>query len=379
MKRLGTEPNTRLMEICSILNIARVLDRTWAPDSLREMATIRERYEQREFCRACIAAGIVTPYPILWRAQTLREIVRNPFFAGRMSRRKKTPGGRKHTKLNWTEYDISERDGGWPTVISYEGWVELQGRIGETKRQGRAVRSGLLTRILHCSQGQPMCLDGASGYSCPCQYTLETHAGMEASRPKWEDWTRQIVVGALEALPLDALHWSPEVTRGDIALTELKAQHARAVQAQNEAQTQASNLMLERSNHIELFGQDAYQVAAARVRAQVEAAGRDVERLGRMLRQPDIGKLTPLLQAVREMGAAALWEEADFTVRRAAVEGIIARIDIVALLPGKRYFTGAKVTFQDWVLECLPAHQPPPIVGKRGNGKMGKNEYGESQ
>ena len=385
LRRLSREADARLSEVCGALNSAVVHSEAlpkalWTPERLRALVQAgadgdeNHQVAQRQFCRACIAAGLLTPYPMVWKPQTIREMLRNPFFAGRVSRRKKVPGGkRRATRLNWDEYTIAPTDGDWPRVLSFEDWRKLMHQLGDIKHTGRAPRSGLVTGILHCPQGQPMCLDGAPAYACPCQYTREPHNGMETRRFRWENYARDVVLDVLESLPQDALAWASEPQADNTDQAEIRRQYAQACDASLQARGRMEGLMIHRAENVANFGQVMYDQVAARVKAEVEAALREEKRLGALLSRPNLRAVKPLLAAVREAGAAALWEAAEFDLRRAAVEGVIARLDLVPLKGGQRCYSGVRVVYQDWVTEWLPNHQPPP----RARQKMGRALEGQ--
>ena len=377
LRRLCRESDARLAEVCAELNAAVVHSEAvphtgWTPERLRALVQAgtegdeNHQVAQRHFCRACIAAGLLTPYPMVWKAQTIREMLRNPFFAGRVSRRKKVPGGRrKAVRLNWDAYTIAPTDGDWPRVLSFEDRRKLMHQMGDIKPTGRAPRSGLVTGILHCPNGQPMCLDGAPAYACPCQYTREPHDGMETRRFRWENYARDVVLDVLESLPQDALTWASEPQADKTDQAETRRQYAQACDLSVQARGRMESLMIHRAENVANFGQEMYDQVAARVRAEVEAALREEKRLGALLSRPNLRAVRPLLAAVREAGAAALWESAEFDLRRAAVEGVIARLELVPLRGGQRCYSNVRVVYQDWVTEWLPNHQPPPVRGKK--------------
>ena len=123
--------------------------------------------------------------------------------------------------------------------------------------------------------------------------------------------------------------------------------------------------MLNREEHIDLYGEEQYKAAAREQRVKVEDGRREVDRLARLMKQPDLSKMKPLLEAVREVGVETLWEIDDFELRRSAIEGIIERIDLEPRAAGEKFFTRVRVTYQGWVRELLPDLQPPPLLKRR--------------
>ena len=376
LKALHQDKDVALQEVATQLNAADIMGGQWTVETLRRFSEIdgltggprdsdvRLNPDQIDFCRACIAADLLTPYPMAWKPQTIREILRNPFFAGRISKRKKAPGGRKVQKLKVSEYETAEQDGGWKTVLSYGKWLTLQDQIGEIGQMAAPARSGLVTGILHCPSGFPMCLDGANTYACPCKYDYKAALCAKAGRSKFHGYAGDVVLGVLRALPLDALFWFEETpVAADIG--QLQRQHADACRQLAEAERKSQGLMLNREEHIDLYGEEQYKAAAREQRVKVEDGRREVDRLARLMKQPDLSKVKPLLEAVREIGVETLWGIEDFDLRRSAIEGIIERIDLEPRAEGERFFTRARVTYQGWVRELLPDLQPPPLLKRR--------------
>ncbi len=376
LKALHQDKDEMLQKVAAFLNEAGIMGGHWTSNTLHRFSEIdgltggpqdsdvRLNPDQIDFCRACIEAGLLTPYPMAWKTQTIREILRNPFFAGRMSKRKKVPGGRKVQKLKWTEYEIADQDGRWKTVLSFEKWCTLQAHIGPIQRTGPQVRAGLVTGILHCPNGFPMCLDGSYAYTCPCQYHFKAAPCTEAGREKFHGYARDVVLHVLGALPLDALMWFEE-TPANADLGQLKRDYADACRQIADAEKKSHSLMLNREEHIEMYGEELYKTAAKDQRVKVEDGLREVDRLARLMKQPDLSRVKPLLEAVREIGVETLWEVDDFGFWRAAIEGIIERIDLEPRGAGEKFFTRARVTYQCWVRDLLPDLQPPPLPKRR--------------
>jgi len=369
MLKLASATKDKLHSVVEQLNSANILSGNWSAERLLTIVNADDPFDQLEFNRACNAAGIITPYPMKWKAQTLREILRNPFFAGRISRRKKWRKGREKVKLNWSDYEIAPKDGQWRKCISYDRWCELMVKMGDVHRTGVRARTGLLTGICFCWRGRAMCLDGAPTYTCPCQYEYDGSPCGEAGRDKFDNFAKTVVFDVLSKLPDSALHWCDAASDRILDRGAVQKDLARESAHLAELKDNAAKLQLRRDENILLFGEEQYFDAAKRVKKDIEHSKSEVERLQRQLAQPNWDKSGPLLQAVRSVGTDALWESADFEMRRALVETVILRIDVPKRPEGQKRFKEVHVTFQEWVTEIIPNHMAPPIQNRRGTPK----------
>ena len=138
-----------------------------------------------------------------WYASTIYGIMRNPFYIGHLSQRKRVEDGDagKHTvRLKVEEYVLSDVKGEWEQAMDEDTFHQFAAGI-RTIPQRAAPRSGLLTGLLFCPQGTPMRVINQGAYGCDCKEKGQPHRGCSIGLPRVHQWLQGIIGLLVNALP----------------------------------------------------------------------------------------------------------------------------------------------------------------------------------
>lgn len=296
-----------------------------------------------------------------WYASTIYGIMRNPFYIGHLSQRKRVEDGDagKHTvRLKVEEYVLSDVKGEWEQAMDEDTFHQFAASI-RTIPQRAAPRTGLLTGLLFCPQGTPMRVINQGAYGCDCKERGQPHRGCSIGLPRVHQWLQGIVGLLVNALPPEYQHSAakPKSDRTRV-LTEL----AGARRDLAEKQQQAQDLLLREVYFVGLMGRDTYEDTARHTANALAGLKARVEELQQLAALPDIAEIVSLAAQLQRFGLDAFWQAAPPNAQRAVVEGFVQRVDVV--LPESRFVKEARVTLHDWAQTFVP--KLPPLPGHPG-------------
>lgn len=280
----------------------------------------------------------------VWHVQTIRKMVLNSFYAGRVARRSTTTGAgstKRIVQRRPDEYEIAPEPGEWPAVVDYADWLRICAQFASRRREPQPA--GMLTRILHCPDGGSMVRDGHLRYACRC----DLHGGKSVSvaRTRAEDLALRILRAVFDLLPTDALnspdHRPPEA--------ELLRAYGAAQKALREAREAADELMRRAAFFASLMGEQAYQESVRRAGVTLRSAEEEANRLQRMIEEPRREDLRPMVERIRTAGFMALWDELSTESRREIIELVMERIDLAPKRSAFSYQRVGSIVLRNWL------------------------------
>ena len=302
-----------------------------------------------------------------WFANSMYNIIRNPFYIGLLSQKSRIERGHGKVRLKTEEYVLSEVKGNWPCPITEEQHYAFQSKI-EGHKDRRASRTGLLTGIVHCSNGRSMRIVAKNMYGCDCKERGEQHPGVLVGGDRLTLWVQTAINELVEALPDDTLT-TPKRAAQDRG--QAQAALYRAKQELTEKEQQTQDMILRETYFVSLMGRQIYEETAKKTRSILETLRERVQVLELAAATPDTAEVLTLLQRIRRLGGMArFWESATHEEQRGIIERIVRRIDVIP--PQKRFITDATLELWEWAQEYAPPPPPfPKIPGGPNNLKRG--------
>jgi hypothetical protein len=344
-------------------------------DRVREAWQRVQREPLRAICADFNARGIPPPgsgrranAAALWRPESLRAILLNPFYAGFLNQRVRQVRGRR-VELDPDDYVLAKQPGDWETVGDLAEWRRIVETLRRRHRAGPA-RRGVLTGILYAACGSKMVVTTAHFYGCLCGDKIRApgrprHPGHTLALRRVEAFAAGIVAEVLARLDASALGAWKQETR---PRSETAGERRAAVQQLASKKRTAQDMMTRRDEFIETFGEENYREAAAKVRADLEELKARLLELEKEAASPDLSESLPLLLKVRALGVARLWAAGSREDVAAVAASIIRRIDLLPVeqQPTRAYTARVSVTLWDWVRAT--GYEPPGTLpdGRHG-------------
>ncbi len=286
-----------------------------------------------------------------WRQTTIRNIVLNPFYAGRHGQRNKIVkvGGRKILKaLAIDEFVIAPGDGDWEYPISFEEYSQL--RTWHIGRYRPVPRVGLITGLLFCPDGGPMARQGVKKYGCTCAVERPELCRFTISRKHIEGWAVEALGRALCALPSKALG----VLQNREKRSDLYVLHARAQRATRDAFSALEQLASNREVISQYSDQGLYDEMLKRAAFAHKSAKMEEARLSSLLAQPEMDVVKPVVEAVRRMGFEFFWSSITEDEQRSLLRDFIERIEMQSKERRKwSHHPPPRIVLREWVRKAL--------------------------
>lgn len=333
-KEKGHEPSAEYPILCEML-------RRIVTESLNEIA------------RDLNARGIPTPAAAKgqvnagsdWLPSTVRDIVKNPFYAGYVVHRVSHYGKRVVTL---PEPLLSEVEGSWQKPITLAQHQRIVAKIASYGSPGQS-RKSLLGGLVACHLGRPMSY-GGGGYHCKCLiYDGHQHAGYWISGNRLEPFIRQQISVVVDSLPTNLI----DVVRsnGGDDLNEL---YKAAQQRVRQKERAAAAMMESEQEQIAAYGKDLYFQAAANVRKEYEAAREEVTRIEQLIFEPNLDTIMQLVEFLREFDPGT-WGSDEFPFpipeQSQLIRGFVQSIQTSKFGEGQIFHKEINIKWHDW---CLP-------------------------
>jgi DNA invertase Pin-like site-specific DNA recombinase len=320
--------------------------------------------------RRCIPPPGVTrgfPESKEWSRSTLKGIVTRPFYAGRLAQTRRVEGADdpdaedyRVVKLDRDEWLIAEQEGDWIHPITLADHEEICSLL-----DARSVicvdrpqpRSALLTGILFCPNGHPMRRSaggrkslktakrgGGAMYGCDCKAIGQAHAGGHTSQGRLEEWVCDNVRAFLARK--DVMDCLVELDRGNKPETAQRTRTRlnRAISDRAKAREQLSWMRDNGARHEAMFGAEAYEVAVEKATSELAAAEATLEQIQREASSPEKRDLS-VLQRLSRIPIDEWWPLLEQKELEGIVLVLVARVDLLPIPPGRRYYTDAKITW----------------------------------
>lgn len=320
----------------------------------------------------------------VWRPETMRAMLANPFYAGYIAQRYRNARGTQIV-LPVSEFILADNPGEWPPILPLPEWYELQSIIGD-RASGAPPSSGLLTGILFNWCGGAMSRKSRHLYICRCSHRFKGqkneskhHAGENFASAKIEDWARRLVSVVIEAMPGDLFGEAAMMSRrrGNSGGTTARTSLILTQREIAEKRRQAEEMMLRRGFFVQQFGEEMYESAVVKLGKELTALQEAAQRLEAESRQPDLSEALPIIGRVREIGVDIFWEAAPLPARIALTHAIIQRLDVSPKLTGKGWHQHPPaVTLWPWAAPYAP-ETPPPMPLYYRSGTMSKEQVKE--
>ena len=365
-----------------------------APDEA-EFAIVSEAWQRiraeslQRICADFNARGVRPPgegkrvdAAIMWTPITLRNMLRNPFYAGYLSQRVRKNRGMTQ-RFDVDDFILSDEAGDWPAVVSLAEWRDVQDVLRGRYRSPGGASAGSLTGLLrHGTCGNPMFKAASDLYRCGCGQQFHgagkerlKHLAPNLSAAKIEGWARNLVAEFIKSLPDDAaLQARSNRSKSQISAAEARGQLLAVNREMAEARRTVEDMMLRRSHYEAQFGKDVYQGAADRAAAAFRNLQAQSQKLAADVDQPDIESRIPLIMvlhtAIAEQGAASAWghwsDEEQSAIIRFVIRSITVTPDIESRSApgGPGYAWRAAVEYWPWI-EALCTPPALPMIAKR--------------
>jgi DNA invertase Pin-like site-specific DNA recombinase len=333
------------------------------PDTYQVAAEVLRRVLRADSLRGIAAdlnaRGIKAPAGVEWRPSGIRAVASNPVYCGYHARAYTTAGGAHSRHMEPEDYILADQPGPWLTPLRADDWPRMVHALGKSRDRTRSARTGLVSGILHCSEGHPMVLSSGADYTCQTGQTGVCHPGCSIAARRANAWARATVEAVLRALPADALTSPAE---DDARLLQLRREHPHLRRQVTALQEEVDNIVRQTaalSRRIDPADLDrAYQA----VRAELDAARQRLREADAEVARPHVSEVAPLLVEVLDLGVEAFWSDAPIAHQRRLVRAVIARLDLLPSQPRAKRRAGT-ATLHDW---CAGVRfDPPPIPPPR--------------
>ncbi len=262
-----------------------------------------------------------------WHPSAVCRLLANPLYAGYPAHRQLCAKGRRRP-LEEADWILPEEEQPYPHPLTLADWHALRAHLSARRLMG-APRTGSthpLTGIMLCPRGGTMGAGGSGSYSCRCHRAAVDHPGSFFSARQAEAIALHVLRDALPRL----LERVPDAGMDASDRPALAREYAAARRELSERQRSADSLRQNVDVLLRAWGEKAYIAAAQQARTDLEASERRVADLAARLEELSALADLSLLEAVRQAGVDAFWEEASNTERRALCVYCIQEMRLVA-------------------------------------------------
>lgn len=281
-----------------------------------------------------------------WRDGTVLAILRNPLYTGRPAKRTEVDREGASVQLSvdqwiWAEQDLltpiegEDVETTWaplPHPVTRPQWDLLQETITGRRVARQIDGPGLLNRLLHCSAGAAMYLNGR-GYHCECREAGKGHPAMSVTQT-----VERYVLAALAA-HLDTLPDlpPPPKRKEESGTGDRRIEAAQTRRQLREKEATRLDLIQRASWYQSLpgYGVAGHTATVEALSGEIEALRARLVDLEALVNRPEAGEAVALIRQIQQAGGfAALLAEASPEVRYQVVRTLVERITLDAP-PGK--------------------------------------------